>query len=133
MKKLFSFISVFALAAILGVSSVSAQKTVVTMEKLWSKTLTELGVTITETRQGTGYDGKVYLLNKANQSLVAISATGQDTIVQGPIVIAEGDTAKLDGTAVAMDDAGNFVMEGTFPNIPSQDRKSTRLNSSHVT
>ena len=119
MKKLFSFISVFVLATILGVSSVSAQKTVATVEKLWSKTVAEVGATIGDTRQGTGIDGKIYLLNKANQSLVAISAEGQDTIVQGPIAIAEGDTAKLDGTAYALDDAGNFVMEGTFASTPS--------------
>ena len=119
MKKLFSFISVFALAAILGVSSVSAQKTVATVEKLWSKTVAEIGATITDTRQGTGFNGTVYLLNKANQSLVAISAEGQDTVCVGPLTVAEGVTAALDGTAYAMDDAGNFVMEGTFPNTPS--------------
>ena len=119
MKKLFSFISVFALAAILGVSSVSAQKTVVTMEKLWSKTIADMGVTTADTRQGTGLDGKVYLLNKANQSLVAISAEGKDTICVGPLTVSEGVTAKLDGTAYALDDAGNFVMVGTFPNVPS--------------
>lgn len=119
MKKLFSFISVFALAAILGVSSVSAQKTVATVEKLWSKTVAEIGATITDTRQGTGFNGTVYLLNKANQSLVAISAEGQDTVCVGPLTVAEGVTAALDGTAYAMDDAGNFVMEGTFPSTPS--------------
>ena len=81
MKKLFSFISVFALAATLGISTVSAQKTVATVEKLWSKTVAEVGATIADTRQGTGVDGKVYLLNKANQSLVAISAEGQDTVL----------------------------------------------------
>ena len=119
MKKLFSFISVFALAAILGVSSVSAQKAVATVEKLWSKTVAEIGATIADTRQGTGVDGKVYLLNKANQSLVAISAEGQDTICVGPLTVAEGVTAALDATAYALDDAGNFVMVGTFPNVPS--------------
>ena len=119
MKKLFSFISVFALAAILGVSSVSAQKTVATVEKLWSKTVAEIGATIADTRQGTGFNGTVYLLNKSNQSLVAISAEGQDTVCVGPLTVAEGVTAALDGTAYAMDDAGNFVMEGTFPNTPS--------------
>ena len=119
MKKIFSFISVFALAAILGVSSVSAQKTVATVEKLWSKTTTEMGVTIADTRQGAGWDGKVILLNKSNQSLVAISAEGKDTICVGPLTIAEGVTANLDGTAYALDDAGNFVMVGTFPNVPS--------------
>ena len=119
MKKLFSFISVFALAAILGVSSVSAQKTVVTMEKLWSKTIADMGVTTAETRQGVGLDGKVILLSKKDQSLVAISAEGKDTICVGPLTVAEGVTAKLDGTAYALDDAGNFVMEGTFPSTPS--------------
>ena len=119
MKKLFSFISVFALAATLGFSTASAQKTVATVEKLWSKTMTDIGATVGDTRQGTGIDGKVYLLNKANQSLVAISAEGQDTVCVGPLTVAEGVTAKLDGTAYALDDAGNFVMEGTFPNVPS--------------
>ena len=119
MKKLFSFISVFALAATLGISTVSAQKTVATVEKLWSKTVAEVGATIADTRQGTGVDGKVYLLNKANQSLVAISAEGQDTVCVGPLTVAEGVTANLDATAYALDDAANFVMVGTFPNIPS--------------
>ena len=119
MKKLFSFISVFALAATLGFSTASAQKTVATVEKLWSKTVAEVGATVADTRQGTGFDGKVYLLNKANQSLVAISAEGKDTVCVGPLTVAEGVTANLDGTAYAFDDAGNFVMEGTFPNVPS--------------
>ena len=119
MKKLFSFISVFALAATLGFSTASAQKTVATVEKLWSKTVAEVGATIGDTRQGTGVDGKVYLLNKSNQSLVAISAEGQDTICVGPLTVAEGVTAALDGTAYALDDAGNLVVEGTFPSVPS--------------
>ena len=119
MKKLFSFISVFALAATLGFSTVSAQKTVATVEKLWSKTVAEVGATIADTRQGTGVDGKVYLLNKTNQSLVAISAEGQDTLCVGPLTVTEGVTAALDGTAYALDDAGNLVVEGTFPNTPS--------------
>ena len=119
MKKLFSIISVFALAAILGISTVSAQKTIVTLEKLWSKTTTEMGVSVTDSRQSAGRDGKVYLLNKANQSFVAISETGQDTIFQGPLTISEGVTANLDGTAFALDDADNFVMVGAFNAIPS--------------
>lgn len=119
MKKLFSIISVFAFAAILGISTVSAQKTIVTLEKLWSKTTTEMGVSVTDSRQSAGRDGKVYLLNKANQSFVAISETGQDTIFQGPLTISEGVTANLDGTAFALDDAGNFVMVGAFNAIPS--------------
>lgn len=119
MKKLFSIISVFALAAILGISTVSAQKSIVTLEKLWSKTTTEMGVSVTDSRQSAGRDGKVYLLNKANQSFVAISKTDQDTIFQGPLTISEGVTANLDGTAFALDDAGNFVMVGAFNAIPS--------------
>ena len=119
MKKLFSIISLFALTAILGISTVSAQKTIITLEKLWSKTTTEMGVSVTDSRQSAGRDGKVYLLNKANQSFVAISETGQDTIFQGPLTISEGVTANLDGTAFALDDAGNFVMVGAFNAIPS--------------
>ena len=119
MKKLFSIISLFALAAILGISTVSAQKSIITLEKLWSKTTTEMGVSVTDSRQSAGRDGKVYLLNKANQSFVAISETGQDTIFQGPLTISEGVTANLDGTAFALDDAGNFVMVGAFNAIPS--------------
>ena len=119
MKKLFSIISLFALAAILGISTVSAQKSIITLEKLWSKTTTEMGVSVTDSRQSAGRDGKVYLLNKANQSFVVISETGQDTIFQGPLTISEGVTANLDGTAFALDDAGNFVMVGAFNAIPS--------------
>ena len=119
MKKLFSIISLFALAAIRGISTVSAQKSIITLEKLWSKTTTEMGVSVTDSRQSAGRDGKVYLLNKANQSFVAISETGQDTIFQGPLTISEGVTANLDGTAFALDDAGNFVMVGAFNAIPS--------------
>ena len=119
MKKIFSFISVFALAAILGVSSVSAQKTVVTMEKLWSKTIADMGVTAGETRQGAGADGTIYLLNKTDQSFVAVTAEGKDTICVGPLTVSEGVTAKLDGTAYALDDAGNLVVEGVFAAAPS--------------
>ena len=78
-----------------------------------------MGSTVADTRQGTGVDGKVYLLNKANQSLVAVSAEGQDTLCVGPLAVTEGVTAALDGTAYALDDAGNLVVEGTFPNAPS--------------
>ena len=119
MKKIFSFISVFALAAILGVSSVLAQKTVVTMEKLWSKTIADMGVTAGETRQGAGADGTIYLLNKTDQSFVAVTAEGKDTICVGPLTVSEGVTAKLDGTAYALDDAGNLVVEGVFAAAPS--------------
>ena len=38
MRKLHSLFSVFAIAAILGISTLSAQKTVLTVEKLWSIT-----------------------------------------------------------------------------------------------
>ena len=119
MKKLFSLFSVFALAAILGISTASAQTTIAAVEKLWSRTLDDIGTTLADTRQGAGRDGKVYLLNKSNQSFVAISETSVDTIFQGPLEVEGGVWANLDGTAYALDDAGNFVMEGTFPNVPS--------------
>ena len=120
MRKLFSFfVVVVALVAIFGVSTVSAQKTIATVEKLWSRTLYDIGATIADTRQGVGRDGNVYLLNKVDQSFVAVSESSVDTIFQGPLEVEEGVWASLDGTAYALDDAGNFVMEGTFPHVPS--------------
>ena len=120
MRKLASlFVVVIALVAIFGVSTVSAQKTIATVEKLWSRTLYDIGATIANTRQGVGRDGNVYLLNKVDQSFVAVSESSVDTIFQGPLEVEEGVWAILDGTAYALDDAGNFVMEGTFPSIPS--------------
>ena len=101
-----------------GESAAPELKTVATVEKLWSKTVAEIGVTAADSRQGAGYNGAIYILNKANHSLVAITENAKDTIINGNIVVGT-DTIKLDGTAYALDDAGNFVMEGTFPNKPS--------------
>lgn len=101
-----------------GESAAPELKTVATVEKLWSKTVAEIGVTAADSRQGAGYNGAIYILNKANHSLVAITENAKDTIINGNIVVGT-DTIKLDGTAYALDDAGNFVMEGTFPGTPS--------------
>ena len=117
MKRIFTLL--LALVATLGFSTASAQKTIATVEKLWSKTIAEVGATIADTRQGVGRDGNVYLLNKVDQSFVAVSESSVDTIFQGPLEVEEGVWAILDGTAYALDDAANFVMVGTFPNVPS--------------
>ena len=97
---------------------VPVTKTVATVEKLWSRTLADIGATTADSRQGAGYNGVIYVLNKANHSLVAITENKKDTIVNGNIINGT-DTIALDGTAYALDDAGNFVMEGTFPSKPS--------------
>ena len=146
MKKVFSLF----LATVLAMSMFAQTKTVTTVEKLWSRNVANIGSTLADSRQGAGKDGKVYILNKANHSLVAISETAKDTIINGNIYVRTDtipngkmtitkrdsalveevwqftyDTAysdkiedvyiNLDGTAFALDDAGNFVMEGVFP------------------
>ena len=104
MKKLFSFISVFALAATLGISTVSAQKTIITAEKLWSNPIANM-TAVAEARQGTGYNGVVYVADKASHSVLAYSkADGnvvQDTVITNPAIV---------NTAIAVDDAGNIVL-----------------------
>lgn len=142
------------MATVLAMGMFAQTKTVTTVEKLWSRTVADIGSTLAESRQGAGYNGAVYVLNKANHSLVAITETAKDTIINGNIFVRTDtipngtmtitkrdsalveevwqftyDTAysdkiedvyiKLDGTAYALDDAGNFVMEGTFPSTPS--------------
>ena len=104
MKKLFSFISVFALAATLGISTVSAQKTIITAEKLWSNPIANM-TAVAEARQGTGYNGVVYVADKASHSVLAYSKVDgnvvQDTVITNPAII---------NTAIAVDDAGNIVL-----------------------
>ena len=107
MKKLFSFISVFALAAVLGVSSVSAQKTVVTMEKLWS--ITEPGGGAA--RQGFGMDGALYYHQSGKGVYKVASATAT------PELIIDATVTGIVSHSVAKDDAGNIVVFGStgFP------------------
>ena len=107
MKKLFSFISVFVLATILGVSSVSAQKTTLTIEKLWS--ITEPGGGAA--RQGFGMDGALYYHQngKGVYKVTAADAT--------PELVVDAAVTGIGAHSVAKDDAGNIVVFGAagFP------------------
>ena len=107
MKKLFSFISVFALAAILGVSSVSAQKTTLAIEKLWS--ITEPGGGAA--RQGFGMDGALYYHQSSKGVYKVASATAT------PELIIDATVTGIVSHSVAKDDAGNIVVFGStgFP------------------
>ena len=107
MKKIFSFISVFALAAILGVSSVSAQKTTLTVEKLWS--ITEPGGNAA--RQGFGMDGALYY---HQQGAGVYKVTAADAT---PELVISKEATGIGSHSVAKDDAGNIVVFGSasFP------------------
>ena len=107
MKKLFSFISVFALAAILGVSSVSAQKTTLTVEKLWS--ITEPGGGVA--RQGFGMDGALYY-HKNGEGVYKVTAADA-----APELVISKEATGIGAHSVAKDDAGNIVVFGSagFP------------------
>ncbi|MBO5405580.1 MAG: InlB B-repeat-containing protein [Paludibacteraceae bacterium] len=107
MKKLFSFISVFALAAILGISTVSAQKTTLSVEKLWSITEPAGGAA----RQGFGMDGALYY---HQQGAGVYKVTAADAT---PELVISKEATGIGAHAVAKDDAGNIVIFGStgFP------------------
>ena len=107
MKKLFSFISVFALAAILGVSSVSAQKTTLAIEKLWSITEPAGGAA----RQGFGMDGALYY-HKNGEGVYKVTAADA-----APELVISKEVTGIGSHSVAKDDAGNLVVFGSagFP------------------
>ena len=107
MKKLFSFISVFVLATILGVSSVSAQKTTLTVEKLWS--ITEPGGGAA--RQGFGMDGALYY-HKNGEGVYKVTAADA-----APELVISKEATGIGSHSVAKDDAGNLVVFGSagFP------------------
>src|SRR5579883_433777 len=46
-----------------------------------------------------------------------------------PVTVSLGSTVLVTGTTL---DTGTFIVTTTVPNLPAADRKSTRLNSSHV-
>ena len=104
----------FFLTAALLMAVVSFAQPRATVEKLWSRTVADIGSTKADSRQAAGFDGTIYVLNKNNHSLVGVTETQKDSIIK----TTDGITA-LDGTAFAIDDAGNFVVEGTFPSTPS--------------
>ena len=107
MKKLFSFISVFALAATLGISTVSAQKTSLTIERLWS--ITEPGGGAA--RQGFGMDGALYY-HKQGAGVYKVTAADA-----APELVISKEVTGIGSHSVAKDDAGNLVVFGSasFP------------------
>ena len=107
MKKLFSFISVFALAAILGFSTVSAQTTTLTVEKLWSITEPTGGAA----RQGFGMDGALYY-HKNGEGVYKVTAADA-----APELVISKEATGIGAHSVAKDDAGNIVVFGSagFP------------------
>ena len=107
MKKRFSLFSVIALVAILGISPVSAQKTTLTVEKLWSITEPGSGAA----RQGFGMDGALYY---HQQGVGVYRVTGADA---SPELVISKESSGIGAHAVAKDDAGNIVLFGSaiFP------------------
>lgn len=84
-------------------------KTVATVEKLWSGE--PMGWTTSDTRQWAGFGEYVYWCSKANHAIYGTNnGTSVDTLFTNDAI---------DGTAFCVDGAGNFVVEGTFPNTPS--------------
>ena len=107
MKKLHSLFSVFAIAAILGISTLSAQKTVLTVEKLWSISEPSAGTA----RQGFGMDGALYY-HKQGDGVYKVN--GKDAV---PELVISKTTSGIAAHAVAKDDAGNIIIFGSakFP------------------
>lgn len=84
-------------------------KTVATVEKLWSGDA--LGWSTSNTRQWSGYGEYVYWADKAATAIVGT----KDGVKVDTVIVNE----KIDGTAFCVDGAGNWVVEGAFPNTPS--------------
>ncbi len=61
-------------------------------------------------RFGTGYDGKVYTVDKANKQLVVVSPDGVNTVDL---------SAYAPGTGITVDQAGNILVNTSFPNAAS--------------
>ena len=105
MKKL--LFSVFALTAILGVSSASAQNTTLTVEKLWSITQPGGGAA----RQGFGMDGALYY-HQQGTGVYKVTAAAA-----APELVISKEVTGIAAHAVAKDDVGNIVIFGStgFP------------------
>lgn len=105
MKKVYSLL----LASLLTMSMFAQTKTIATVEKLWSGE--PLGWTTADTRQWAGFGEYVYWESKANHTIYGThDGVTVDTIYTNDAI---------DGTAFCLDEAGNFIVEGVFPNTPS--------------
>lgn len=96
-----------------GGSTTPAGTTVITAEKLWSNPIANM-TAVADARQGSGYNGTVYVQDKGTHTVWAYAKTGEAVT---KTAVATDD--RLDGTAIAVDDAGNIIVEGIFPNTPS--------------
>lgn len=79
-------------------------KTIITAEKLWSYPISNM-TAVANARQGSGFNGTVYVADKASHSVLAYSKVGdavqKDTVVTNPAIYSTG---------IAVDDAGNIVL-----------------------
>lgn len=97
------------MATLLAMSMFADVKTVATVEKLWSGDI--LGWVNTDSRQWAGYGEYVYWCSKANHAIIGT----HDGINADTVIVNDA----IDGTAFCLDGAGNWIVEGTFPNTPS--------------
>lgn len=97
------------MATLLAMSMFADVKTVATVEKLWSGNA--LGWTVADSRQWAGYGEYVYWCSKANHAIIGT----HDGINADTVIVNDA----IDGTAFCLDGAGNWIVEGTFPNTPS--------------
>lgn len=70
-------------------------------------------------RFGVGHDGKIYVVNMKTMSIAAVDGSGMNDVYKLPALEGEGDYY---GTAISVDDAGNFLVGHQFTKAP--DRKS---------
>ncbi len=96
-----------------GGSTTPAGTTVITAEKLWSNPIANM-TAVADARQGSGYNGTVYVQDKGAHTVWAYAKTG-DAVTKTAVATSD----LLDGTAIAVDEAGNIIVEGVFPNTPS--------------
>ena len=110
MKRIFALFLAFVAV---GASMVSAQKTIVTVEKLWS--ITEPGGGAA--RQGFGMDGALYYHQNGKGVYKVAGATAT------PELIVDAAVSGIGAHAVAKDDAGNIVIFGSasFPTSNSSE------------
>ena len=100
MKKVYSLL----LASLLTMSLFAQTKTILSAEKLWSYPIANM-TAVADARQGSGFNGTVYVADKASHSVLAYSKVGdavqKDTVVTNPAIYSTG---------IAVDDAGNIVL-----------------------
>ena len=98
-----------AAVAVAGVA-VAQDAPVVTMDWKIEQALKDYpGYVANDMRFGTGYNGKVYTVDKVQHKLIEISPEGIKTV----------DIAAANGSAITVDQAGNILVNTDFPNAGS--------------